>query len=172
MSKQSNNYSAQIEAFLFTSSQAMTTKRIAKSLDLSEAETQAGLDALGRELEGRGICLIKGADGYELAVAAEYNSLITSATAQSAPTLSQSSLEVLTIIAFDGPVAKSTIDAIRGTSSDSSLRALLSRDLVKASSKSGADGPQYDLTSLAWRSLGLTGRKDLPKKPKVNDATE
>lgn len=172
MSKPSNTYSTQVEALLFASHQPVSLKRIAKALQITESEATATLEQLSSDLSSRGIRLISGADGYELAVAPEQQGIVANEAQQTAPQLSQSSLEVLTIIAYDGPTPKSHIDEIRGTSSDSSLRALLSRDLVKTLAKSGNDGPRYDLTSLAWRSLGLTGRSELPAKPKVTNATE
>ena len=167
MSKQSN-MAQYIEAALFISSGPISTAEIAKRLSLPKEDVQHELDELEKTLQGRGICLVKSGDGYELAVIPQLRDTIAAFTRDSAPILSQSSLEVLTIIAYEGPCAKTTIDDIRGTPSDNSLRALMSRDLIsQIKARGDEEGMRYELTSYAWRSLGITGRDALPPKPRT-----
>ncbi len=166
MSKQPN-ITQHIEAALFVSSSPITTAELAKKLHLQKEDVQLALGELEKTLQNRGICLVKSSGGYELAVIPPLRDAIAAFTGDSAPTLSQSSLEVLTIIAYEGPCAKSIIDDIRGTPSDNSLRALLSRDLVTQIKPRGdEESMRYELTSFAWRSLGITGRGALPPKPR------
>lgn len=167
MSKQSN-LTQKIEAALFVSSGPITISELAKKLQADAKEITHALEALETILRDRGLCLIKSSVGYELAVAPNMRDITAAFTEGSAPTLSQSSLEVLTIIAYEGPCVKATIDEIRGTPSDNSLRALLSRDLVtQLKTKSTDETMRYELTSFAWRSLGITGRDGLPPKPRA-----
>ena len=167
MSKQSN-MAQYIEAALFISSGPISTAEIAKRLSLPKEDVQLELDELEKTLQGRGICLVKSGDGYELAVIPQLRDTIAAFRGDSAPILSQSSLEVLTIIAYEGPCAKTTIDDIRGTPSDNSLRALMSRDLIgQIKARGDEEGMRYELTSYAWRSLGITGRDALPPKPRT-----
>jgi segregation and condensation protein B len=161
------NLAQLIEAALFVSSNPITSNELAKKLQVSVDNIDVALSELRHVLDKRGICIIQSSAGYELAVAPSLREQIMAFTSEVAPTLSQSSLEVLTIIAYEGPCAKNLIDEIRGTPSDNSLRALLSRDLIAQSKASNPDEPpQYELTSFAWRSLGITGKDQLPPKPR------
>ncbi|QQS26530.1 SMC-Scp complex subunit ScpB [bacterium] len=157
-----------IEAALFISTSPKSAQTLAKKLNLSASEIQAGINMLRSQLTTRGIRLIQSSAGYELAVAPNLRQQIASISGDLAPTLSQSSLEVLTIIAYEGPCQKAVIDEIRATPSDNSLRALMSRDLIAQKKSHNNDGAmQYELTSFAWRCLGLAGRDALPPKPKT-----
>lgn len=163
-----SEHSQLIEAALFISTTPKSAQTLAKKLNLSVTEVQAGINILKAQLTTRGIRLIQSSAGYELAVAPNLRQQIAVISGDLAPTLSQSSLEVLTIIAYEGPCQKSAIDEIRATPSDNSLRALMSRDLITQKKSHTNDGAvQYELTSLAWRCLGLTGQDALPPKPKT-----
>ncbi|MDQ5944122.1 MAG: segregation and condensation protein [Patescibacteria group bacterium] len=160
-----------VEATLFVSTSPVSASELAKKLEISAEDTHAALSQLKKVLQDRGITLIESSTGYELAVAPQLREKITVFTKEVAPTLSQSSLEVLTIIAYEGPCTKNLIDEIRGTPSDNSLRALLSRDLVSQSKTSNTEESiSYELTSFAWRSLGITGKSELPPKPRSKKA--
>ncbi len=169
MSKQPS-ITQHIEAALFVSSSPVSPAELAKKLHLQKEDVQLALGELKKTLHDRGICLVKSSHGYELAVIPQLRDTIAPFTGDSAPILSQSSLEVLTIIAYEGPCTKSIIDDIRGTPSDNSLRALLSRDLATQIKPRGDEaGIRYELTSFAWRSLGITGRDALPPKPRTKN---
>lgn len=169
MSKQPS-ITQHIEAALFVSSSPVSPAELAKKLHLQKEDVQLALGELKKTLHDRGICLVKSSHGYELAVIPQLRDTIAPFTGDSAPILSQSSLEVLTIIAYEGPCTKSIIDDIRGTPSDNSLRALLSRDLATQIKPRGdEEGMRYELTSFAWRSLGITGRDALPPKPRTKN---
>lgn len=156
-----------LEAALFVSTAPISASELAKKLNVSVDNIHVAVTELQQILKKRGICIIQSSGGYELAVAPSLREQITAFTSEVAPTLSQSSLEVLTIIAYEGPCVKNLIDEIRGTPSDNSLRALLSRDLITQSKATNPDDPaRYELTSFAWRSLGITGKDQLPPKPK------
>lgn len=162
--------SARLEAILFAQGGPVSAAKLAKILSVETKAVHSGLAALRDDLSGRGLAIIESHAGYELAVAPELQPLANELTTETTPQLSQSSLEVLAIITYDGPVDKAHIDNIRGVASDSSLRALMSRDLIQQLKASGESGPRYELTSLAWQHLGLRSRKELPPQPKVKPA--
>lgn len=174
MSKPSSHKTARLEALLFASPEPLPAAKLATLMDISEEEILRSITALKADLKQRGIGVVEARDGFELAVQPAYRSDAATLTQMPAPNLSQSSLEVLTIIAYEGPVAKSVIDDIRGTPSDNSLRALMSRDLVlQISERESDDVLKYEPTSFAWRCLGIHGRSELPPKPKeTRDASE
>lgn len=174
MSKLSSRQTARLEALLFASPEPLSTAKLAKLMNITEDEVLHDITALKEDLRRRGIGVVEARDGFELAVQPAYRADAAALTQMPAPNLSQSSLEVLTIIAYEGPVAKSVIDDIRGTPSDNSLRALMSRDLVlQISERESDDVLKYEPTSFAWRCLGIHGRSELPPRPKeTHDASE
>jgi len=83
--------------------------------------------------------------------------------------LSQSSLEVLAIIAYKQPVTKSQIDAIRGIRSDRVLESLMKRELVKELGRSNGVGRPY-LYGTTRQFLELFGFESLSELPEIEDA--
>ncbi|MBP9827423.1 SMC-Scp complex subunit ScpB [Candidatus Saccharibacteria bacterium] len=158
--------SACLEALLFASPTALPLKRIAELLVVSSDEIEACIEQLRRELDARGsLTIISGAEGYELSVHPSQREFITQSFAGQATPLSQSGLEVIAILAYDGPKTKAEIDEIRGVSSDATVRSLLARDIIIKQKASKALQPKYELTNLAWRTLGLRSREELPPMP-------
>lgn len=167
MSKLAAELAAQIEALLFASPTPLPLKELAALIEQTEASTLQGIEELKGALKGRGLGVVESGEGYELAIQPAFREVVKKLDSTAAPNLSASGMEVLSIIAYDGPLEKPEIDSIRGTPSDATLRSLLSRDLIlQISSRSSSDSYQYELTSFAWRCLGLHGRGDLPPKPK------
>jgi segregation and condensation protein B len=155
-----------VEAALFVSSAPVSASQLSKKLNTPLKTIDAAITELQQTLDNRGICVVQSSAGYELAVSPKLRTEVTAFTSEVAPTLSQSSLEVLTIIAYEGPCGKTLIDEIRGTTSDNSVRALLSRDLIAQLKSIDGEPTNYELTSFAWRSLGITGKDQLPPKPR------
>ena len=87
---------------------------------------------------------------------------------QAKPTLSQASLEVLSIIAYNPRATKSDIDRIRGVDSSASLYRLLEYNLVETAGKADLPGKPttYKVTEEFLKTFGLETLKDLPKLPK------
>lgn len=159
MSKPSN--AQQLEAMLFASGTPQTSTMIAKAFGWSETEVQDAAIDLQASLDGRGIQLVSGKDGFELAVASMVRTPVSQALKQSAQALSQSALEVLTIVAYRQPLAKTDIDDLRGVASDASLKTLLARDLIVSTGMKDG-GIQYRTTNHFLHSLGLKKLEDLP----------
>lgn len=161
MSKQSDR-TRLLEALLFASATPLTTTMIVKALGWSEAEVDVTSQDLGKSLKDRGLQLITSEDGFTLGVASTVRKDIAHALRQSAQPLSQSSLEVLTIVAYRQPIAKTEIDEVRGVASDASLKSLLSRDLIVSTGmREGVI--RYRTTHQFLSALGLTKLEDLPK---------
>lgn len=82
--------------------------------------------------------------------------------------LSQTALEVLAIIAYNGPITRVEVDKIRGVSSSQMIRKLVAKGLIKESGRSSMPGRPifYQVTSEFLDYFGLNTIDDLPK---VND---
>ncbi len=75
--------------------------------------------------------------------------------------LGQAGLEVLSIILYQGPSTKATIDYIRGVNSASTLRTLVYRGLIDRS-VTGRE-ISYHVTPDTLAHLGITSLKELPE---------
>ncbi len=79
--------------------------------------------------------------------------------------LSPSVLEVLTIIAYEQPITKAEIEAVRGVDCSRSLSVLLEKDLCSHEKKSPAPGNPslYETTPAFLHYFGLKSLKELSK---------
>ena len=86
--------------------------------------------------------------------------------------LSQSALETLAIIAYNEPITRISIDAIRGVNSSYVVRKLVLKDLIKEVGKSDLPGRPilYGTTSRFLDYFGLTSKEDLPKLSLVDES--
>ena len=79
--------------------------------------------------------------------------------------LSQSALEVLAIIAYNEPITRGNVDALRGVESTYAMRRLLAKGLIKECGRSDAPGRAilYKTTDEFLDYFGLASKDDLPK---------
>lgn len=79
-------------------------------------------------------------------------------------TLSQSALETLAIIAYNEPVTRVQVDAMRGVGSTQIIRKLVAKGFIKESGRSNLPGRPilYETTSDFLDYFGLSTLKDLP----------
>ena len=80
-------------------------------------------------------------------------------------TLSKASLETLTIIAYMQPITRATIEGIRGSNSESSIRLLLKQNiiLIRGALKAPGNPPLYSTTDRFLRLFNLSSLKELPQ---------
>lgn len=93
---------------------------------------------------------------------------------ESGSKLTPASLEVLAIVAYDGPITKAEIDEIRGLSSDYTLRKLLAKGFIKEAGRSTMPGRPtlYKTTHEFLDYFGLASLSDLPKIERVDKSQE
>lgn len=145
-------------------------KEVAKEL-LSKLQKRYESDAYGIRVSFLG-------DAFKLTTKREhaeyYQRLLGNSDAQK---MSESSLEVLAIIAYNQPITRALIDEMRGVASSHIVRKLCARGLVKIAGKSEMPGRPnlYATTSDFLDYFGLASINDLPKiesDVKVDDETE
>jgi segregation and condensation protein B len=78
--------------------------------------------------------------------------------------LSQAAFETLSIVAYNQPVTRARIEAVRGVNSDSAVTRLVERNLIKEAGRLDAPGKPmlYETTEEFLRSFGFKSVKDLP----------
>ena len=161
-----------MESLLFVMGEPLEAKTAAELFSISAQEAARLFRELASDYEERGSGLrIREMDkAFQLCTNAENDDYIRMiCTPVREKKLSQSSLEVLAIIAYKQPVTKSQIDAIRGIRSDRVLENLMKRDLIKELGRSSGIGRPY-LYGTTRTFLQLFGFESLSELPEIEDA--
>ncbi len=165
-----NEICSAIEAILFASGESVPVSRIAKVLDVDEAEVYAAADSLAMEYEKalRGIRLLKLDTSLQLCSAKEFSPLVTMALeTRRSPKLSPSSLEVLAIVAYYQPVTRAYVDQVRGVDSSYTLSVLVEKGLIEPCGKLDVPGRPtiYKTGEVFLRTMGISSVDELPALP-------
>jgi segregation and condensation protein B len=162
--------SALVESLLFVAAEPLTVARLAAALLVESEQIEEALQALDRDLVGRGICLQRKDDKIQLATrpatAAAIERLLGVDTS---PRLSPAALEALAVIAYRQPVTRTQLEAIRGVNCDGVLRTLLSRSLIEEQGRLDAVGRPilFGTTFEFLQYFGLSRVEDLPPLPEA-----
>lgn len=156
-----------IEGILFAAGDPVEIERIADILDIDEKSARVIMTALMDKYDedSRGIQIIRLEDSYQMCTRGEYSEYISKlAEPRRAQTLSNASMEVLSIIAYKQPVTRSVIEQIRGVSCDALVNRLLERNLIQEVGRLDTPGrPMLFGTSDEFlRCFGLSSITDLP----------
>lgn len=164
--------SVKLEAMLFVAAEPVTPAQLAAALDVSPSVIERGLNELGSALAARGLRLQRHAGRVQLTTAPELADLIERFLGLEATShLSRAALETLAIIAYQQPVTRPQIDAIRGVNSDSMMKSLLNKGLILESGR--ADGPGrpilYSTTPEFLQHFGLSSILEMPPLAKPEE---
>ncbi|NFS92909.1 segregation/condensation protein B [Clostridium botulinum] len=156
-----------IEALLFASGEPLTAKELSiyleEELKIIENTIQEMIEAY--DIQERGIKLISIKGSYQLVTKSENSIYIQKLLKKSKrQSLSQASLESLSIIAYHQPITRKDIDEIRGVKSESALQRLLERDLIKEVGRLEVPGRPilYGTTEEFLRQFGIKDLNQLP----------
>ena len=124
--------------------------------------------------ENRGMKIVRLDRAIQMVSRSEYHPYIAKMLETKAQKgLSQSALEALSVIAYNQPVTKAMVDAVRGVDSYNSILRLLERELIEQRGRMDAPGRPmlYGTTSEFLRVFGLESLDELPKlERKLKDA--
>ena len=160
-----------IEAILFASGRVVKIRELMSLLEVNSEDIISSIQELEKEYAslGRGLEIVRVEDGYQLASKKEYHEYIYPMFSKGTkPTLSQASLEVLSIIAYNSRATKADVDTIRGVDSAASIYRLLEYNLIEQAGKADLPGKPmtYKVTDEFLKMFGLNSIKDLPELPK------
>ncbi len=116
--------------------------------------------------ENRGMKIVRLDRAIQMVSRSEHHSYIAKMLeTKSQKGLSQSALEALSVIAYNQPVTKAMVDAVRGVDSYNSIVRLLERELIEQRGRMDAPGRPmlYGTTSEFLRVFGLESLDELPK---------
>jgi segregation and condensation protein B len=156
---------ALIESLLFVADGAVPVGRLAEALEVPTREVEAALTAMSQVYRQRGLSLQRVRDKVQLttspSAAAQVERFLGLAAASP---LSRAALETLAIVAYQQPVTRPQIEAVRGVNADSVIKNLLSKGLIEESGR--AEGPGrpvlYSTTPEFMQHFGLATLSDLP----------
>ncbi len=156
---------AKLEAMLFVAPEPVALAQLAAALDVTNSVVGRGLKEFEESLHARGLRLQRHMGRVQLTSAPEMAELVERFLGLEAVShLSRAALETLAIIAYQQPVTRPQIDAVRGVNSDGMMKSLLSKGLILESGR--ADGPGrpilYSTTPEFLQHFGINSLMELP----------
>lgn len=164
------NIECALEAVLFSLGEAVEIEKLAEALEVREDEVKNAFQSLKKryEEEGRGIRLIEIENSIQMCSNPDYYECIQRVTQiKKQAGLSSAALETLSIIAYNQPVTKGTMDFIRGVDCTYSVARLLERGFIDELGRAETPGRPilYGTTMEFLRCFGLKSLEDLPPLP-------
>lgn len=155
-----------IEALLLMATEPMSTAELAQALDVPKPVVWDALDRLRAFYDetGRGFELREVGGGWRYYTRPEHHDVIAAWTLEGQHArLSQAALETLAIVAYQQPVSRSRVSAVRGVNVDGVLRTLTTRGLIGEAGTSEETGAMlFGTTSYFLERMGLTSLDELP----------
>lgn len=160
------NLSCILEAILFAVGRSVSISEFKETLGVNVAKIEEALKELEEKYEkGSGLTLIKVKDEYQIVSNKQYFEYIAKFVEHSKKeNLSNTCLEVLSIIAYNPKITKGEIESIRGVNSDSQVSKLLEYGLVEEVGRMNAPGrpAMFSVTNEFLRCMGINKMEDLP----------
>ena len=167
-----------IETIIFMSDKPVPIMKIKTLIDedMPLRVIHQSLMRLQEEYESRhhGLRLVEVAEGYQYRTKATYSKYVQDLFKVNSLVLSPTALEVLAIIAYKQPVAKTEVDKIRGVDSGHIVRGLMDKRLVRVVGRSDEMGRPvlYGTTPEFLEVFNLANIDELPPQHELEDAIE
>ena len=161
-------HKAVLEGLLFVvGEEGLTLEQIEDVLEIDEETSKNLIMELKKDYEdeSRGLRIDFLGNRFKLTTKFEhkeyYQKLIENPETN---TLSQAALETLAIIAYNEPITRVQVDAIRGVGSVNIIRKLVAKGFIKESGRSDLPGRPilYETTNEFLDYFGLSSTEDLP----------
>ena len=165
-----------VEALLFSATKPITSATVAEALrdgggeHAAETTTEtvdAAIESLNESYEsgGRAFRIERVAGGYRVMTLPEHAELLAAFhKSRSASKLSRAAIESLAIIAYQQPITRARLEAVRGVACGEVLRSLLDRRLIAITGRAEELGRPmlYGTTKRFLDAFGLPSLRDLP----------
>ena len=164
-----------IEGMLFLSGdEGLTIKKISSILQLSKKEATQYVDEL-IQIENtrsvKGFELVNFGGVFKFATLSKHHEIYQRMVEQNENSLSNAALETLAIIAYNQPITRVAIEEIRGVGSDSMIRKLVAKALIKEVGREDTPGKPilYGVTDEFMDAFSLTSLNELPELKEIKD---
>ncbi len=156
-----------LESLLFISGEPMSFRKLAKIISQKEEELRLSAESLAKKYAERsgGLRILIKDGKVQMVTAGENSGLVENfLKADIEGELSRAALEVLSIVAYRGPISRSSIEEIRGVNCSFTLRHLLIRGLAeRINNPKDARAYLYRVSFDFLKNLGVEKVEDLPK---------
>ncbi len=161
---------AAIEAILYAAGHPVEYAKLSEVLGLSAKDVKSMIEAMSREYNSekskRGVLLLMYPDSCQFATKEEFLPYIREALdIKRGGNLSNSTMEALAVVAYNQPVTRAYVDAVRGVDSSYAMTSLIDKGLIESLSRLDAPGRPmlYTTTEKFLRVFGLSSLEDLPE---------
>lgn len=164
-----------IETIIFMSDKPVPLQKIKSVIDedMPLRVVHEAISRLQEEYESKhhGLRLVEVAEGYQYRTKATYSKYVQDLFKVNSLVLSPTALEVLAIIAYKQPVAKTEVDKIRGVDSGHIVRGLMDKRLVKVNGRSDEMGRPvlYGTTPEFLEVFNLANLEQLPPESELDE---
>lgn len=156
-----------LEAVLMVADQPLDESTLASAVGHPVTEVREALAALVAEYDeaGRGFELRNVAGGWRYYTREELAPVVERFVLDGQQArLTQAALETLAVVAYQQPVSRSRVSAVRGVNVDGVMRTLLTRGLVEEAGNDAESGAHlYRTTSYFLERIGVTSIEELPE---------
>ncbi len=139
--------------------------QFAAALEATPRTIEAALDELDAIYEHRGLRIQRDKAGIQLTTAPQTAEAVEKFLGlESLQRLSKPAVETLAIIAYQQPITRPRIEAIRGVNSDGVIKSLLTKGLIEEMGRTEGPGRPvlYGTTPTFLQHFGLSSLTDLP----------
>lgn len=162
------NVESCIEAVVFAAGYPVPYQKLAEVTGLGVREIKRLVERIAKkyEADSHGIMLVRFPDTCQFCTKEQYGPYIREALGiRRGGNLSASSMEVLAIVAYNQPVTRAFIDAVRGVDSNYAVNSLIDKELIASKGRLDAPGRPllYGTTDKFLRVFGLSSVDELPK---------
>ncbi len=166
-----------LEAVLMVADQPLDAVALATAVGYPEPQVVEALAALAAEYDeqGRGFELRNVAGGWRYYTRDELAAVVEGFVLEGQQArLTQAALETLAVVAYQQPVSRARVSAVRGVNVDGVMRTLISRGLVEEAGRDGEHGATlYRTTSYFLERIGIVSLDELPElAPHLPDLAE
>ncbi|GAB2978659.1 SMC-Scp complex subunit ScpB [Nocardioides montaniterrae] len=166
-----------LEAVLMVADQPLDEIALATAVGYPADQVGEALASLSAEYteQGRGFDLRNVAGGWRFYTREEFAPVVEGFVLEGQQArLTQAALETLAVVAYQQPVSRARVSAIRGVNVDGVMRTLLNRGLVEEAGRDGEHGATlYRTTSYFLERIGIVSLEELPElAPHMPDLAE
>ena len=156
-----------IESLLFISGEPMGFKKLAKITSINEGELKLSAGVLAKKYrdENSGLRILIKENKIQMVTAGENSEFVDKfLKADIEGELSRATSEVVSVVAYRGPISRMEIEEIRGVNCSFTLRHLMIRGLIERINKpDDARAYLYKISFNFLKTLGVERVEDLPK---------
>ncbi|MGD9895421.1 MAG: SMC-Scp complex subunit ScpB [Dehalococcoidia bacterium] len=157
-----------VEALLYVADEPVEMAEIARALELSVAAVRGLIDRLEEQTGERGLRVQRQGTRVQLVTAPEAGIYVRRFLgARAEQRLSPAALETLAIVAYQQPITRPALEAVRGVNCDHAIATLKARGLIEEVGRAESVGrPVLFGTTMSFlEHFGLSNPAELPPLP-------